>query len=384
MRGTKFLCTLLLMFATLLALVNPAEAVIGKGQAIIVGGDMAAARAEAKRQAMREAIEQAVGVRVESQTEVQNFMVISDEISMRSDGYGIVNRVVSEKVVGEILYLELDITASADKIRSTVQDLKAKLQANLEDSQIRGRVQVAIVERDSRGVSKYDPEMSDYFIERMKLQGFEARNNDEVVQYMVHHANDADLRVQARRIARGGGREDENSILRGTLTVDSTRKMSNGYEATVKASFEMIGLDSNAVDTVSRYFKAIGKTERDAIEAAKENATCKAMESLALQALETAQSEMKGGNVNIKTTLVFSNVTDFQNQFAAIQNGVKAAKCKIIRMTNPDATTVSLYVSTDAYSDLGSLKIAVMNSIPGVRPNGENEGVGSTKLLFTF
>ena len=251
-----------MMSALLFSMIAPAEAVVAKGEAIIVGGDVAAARAEAKRQAMRNAIEQAVGVKVSSRTEVQNFMVISDEISMRAEGYGIINRVVSEKISGEILQLELDVSVSSDKIRATVQDLRSKLEANLEDSQIRGRVQVAIVERNVGGVTKYDPEMSDYFIERMKLQGFEARNNDEVVEYMICHANDPDLRIQARRIARG-------------------------CEAQVKASFEMIGLDSNVVDTVSRYYKAIGKTEHDAIETAKENATCAAMESLALQALET-------------------------------------------------------------------------------------------------
>ena len=219
-----------MMSALLFSMIAPAEAVVAKGEAIIVGGDVAAARAEAKRQAMRNAIEQAVGVKVSSRTEVQNFMVISDEISMRAEGYGIINRVVSEKISGEILQLELDVSVSSDK------DLRSKLEANLEDSQIRGRVQVAIVERNVGGVTKYDPEMSDYFIERMKLQGFEARNNDEVVEYMICHANDPDLRIQARRIARG-------------------------CEAQVKASFEMIGLDSNVVDTVSRYYKAIGKTD---------------------------------------------------------------------------------------------------------------------------
>ena len=79
---------------------------------------------------------------------------------------------------------------------------------------------------------------------------------DEVIQYMTNHANDTDLRVQARRIARGGERDGANSSLRGTLTVDSAQKVAGGYEAQVKASFEMIGLDSNEVDTVSRYFRA--------------------------------------------------------------------------------------------------------------------------------
>ena len=373
------------MSAIIFNLSMTVEATIGKGQAVIVDGDISTARTNAKREAMRDAIENAVGVHVQSETEVQNFMVISDEITMKSDGYGIVNSVISEKQVGDIFYIELDVTTSPDRIRSTVEDLRGKLEANIDGSNIRGVVQVAIVEREGNGASRYDPEMSDYFIERMKLNGFRAENNDNVIQYMIQHANDPDLRIQTRRIARGDGREEANSILRGTMTIEDVHKVSDGYEAEVKASFEMIGLESSLVDTTSRYYKAIGSTSKEAVRKAKSEATRQAMESLAMQALETLQDEKRGGATNIKMTAVFQNINDYPNQFAAIKTGLQNAKCKIIRVTRPNATTISIYLSSDSYSNSGELQMAIEAAIPGIQQGfGGNENIGSQKLLFTF
>ena len=353
-----------------------AEAVIAKGYAPIVNGDIDGARKEARKQAMRDAVEAVAGVKVESTTEVANFELVKDEIILRSDGYVNINRVIKEEAQGNIFYVELDITASAERIRTFAQDIKSQLEANVNDSNSRGGIMVAVVQRDRGGSYSYEPTMGDYLNAKLKLTGFRAVTNDNVLQYLVYHATDPDVRVKARAVAKD---------LRGVLNVDSVNKVNGLYEATVQASFELIGLDSSEVDVYSKYVKGVAATEREAIFNAKGNATREAMESLSKQALETVQSENRGGYINIKTTVVIENVTNYQAQYPLIKTGLDGAHCKIIRMTRPNATSLAFFISTDSYSSLGELETALLSSISGIQPGINKEGeLGATKIRLMF
>ncbi len=57
------------------------------GYAAIVGGDQSSAFTEAKRAALREAVEEGVGVLLSSQTRVENFAVLQDDILTSTEGY---------------------------------------------------------------------------------------------------------------------------------------------------------------------------------------------------------------------------------------------------------------------------------------------------------
>ena len=377
----------LFMFAVGMILsgsISPAEAVIVKGYAPIVNGDIEGAKKEARKQAMREAVEAEAGVHVQSTTEVANFEVVKDEIVLKSDGYITINRVVKEENQGNIFYVELDITASTERIRQFAQDLKSQLDANVNESNSRGGIMVAVVQKNPGGSYSYDPTIGDYLNAKLKLVGFKAVTNDSVVQYLIYHATDPDVRIKARAIAKEN-REVENALLRGVLDIESVRKVNGLYEATINASFELIGLDSSEVDVYSKYIKGVAATEREAIFNAKENATREAMESLAKQALETVQNENRGGYINIKTSVVIDNVTNYQAQYPLIKAGLDKAQCKIIRMTRPGATSLAFFVSTDAYSNIGELQAMLLSSIPGIQP-GINAGgeLGATKIRLSF
>lgn len=363
---------------------SPAEAVVVKGFAPIVNGDIDGAKKEARKQALREAVEAAVGVHVQSTTEVANFMVVKDEISVKSDGYININRVIAEEVRGNIFYVELDVEASTQKIREFAQDLKSQLDANVNESNSRGGIMTAVVLKNSDGSCTYTPEFGDYINARLKQVGFAAVTNDSVVEYLIYHASDADIRIKARTIAKDN-REAENALLRGVLEVSSVQKVGNAYEATVNASFELIGLDSSTVDVFSKYIKGAAATQAEAVEVAKENATREAMDSLARQALETVQNETRGGYTNIKTTIVIDNVTNYQAQYPLIKAGLENAHCKIIRMTRPSTTSLAFFVSTDSYGNVGELQEALLSAIVGIQP-GVNAGgeLGATKIRLTF
>ncbi|MBR1647876.1 MAG: flagellar assembly protein T N-terminal domain-containing protein [Selenomonadaceae bacterium] len=381
---TKFFVLTFAVCAFFVGTISPAEAVIVKGYAPIVNGDIDGAKKEARKQAMREAVEAAVGVHVQSTTEVANFMVVKDEISLKSDGYVNINRVIKEEVRGEIFYVELDVEASAQRIREFAQDLKSQLDANVNDSNSRGGIMVAVTQKNLSGTYNYTPEFSDYINAKLKQVGLRAVTNDNVVNYLINNYSAPDVRIRARAIA-NQFREEENALLRGVLSEESVRKVNGVYEATVHASFELIGLDSSEVDVFSKFVKGVASTQSEAIFNAKETATREAIDSLAKQALETVQRETRGGYTNIKTTVIVSNVTNYQAQYPAIKAGLANAKCKVIRMTRPNPTTLSFFVSTDAYSVIGELVQALIDSIPGIQQGSGSAGdLGATKIQLMF
>ncbi|MBR4903542.1 MAG: hypothetical protein IKZ53_02645 [Selenomonadaceae bacterium] len=381
---TKILLSTLLVFASSFIMTSSVEATIVEGFAPIINGDISGAKKEAQKQALRSAVEAAVGVHVQSTTEVANLMVVKDEIALKSDGYVNINQVLKEENRGNIFYIKLDVTASAERIREFSQDLKSQLDNNVNESNSRGGIMVAVVQKNSGGSYSYDPRIGDYLNAKLKFVGFKAVTNDNVVNYLIYHATDPDVRVKARAVAKDN-REEENALLRGVLEIESVKKVGGLYEAVINTSFELIGLDSSTVDVFTKYFKGVAATEREAIENAKENATREAMESLAKQALETVQNETRGGYVNIKTTVVISNVTNYQAQYPVIKAGLGNAHCKVIRMTRPNATTLAFFVSSDSYGSVGELQEALLSSISGIQP-GVNVGneLGATKIYLSF
>lgn len=381
---TSFFLPALIICVTIFSANPSAEAVIIKGYAPIFNGDMDGARKEARKQAMRDAIEAVAGVHVQSTTEVANMMVVKDEIVLKSDGYITINRVIKEEARGNIFYVELDINASTEKIRQFAQDLKSQLDANVNESNSRGGIMVAIVQKNSDGSYSYTPEMGDYLNAKLKFVGLKPVTNDNVLNYLIYHSKDPDVRIKARAVAKEN-RESENALMRGVLEVESVKKVSGLYEAIVNASFEVIGLDSSEVDVFSKWVKGVAATEREAIYNAKENATREAMDSLARQALETVQIETKGGYINIKTTVVIDNVINYQAQYPLIKAGLGKAQCKIVRMTRPSMTSLAFFVSTDAYSNVGELQDALLSSIPGIQL-GINAGgeLGASKIRLSF
>lgn len=379
--------TLLKIFLMMFALTfasSSAEAAIFTGCAPIINGDITGAKREARNQAMRAAVEAVVGVKVESTTEVANLMVVKDEIVTKSDGYVTINRVISEEVRGTIFFTELDLTAQAERIRNFARDLRAQLDANVNESNSRGGIMVAVVRKNFDGTCSYDPTVGDYINDKLKAIGLKPYVNDNVNGYIANHANDPDVRVKARAVAKDN-REAENALLRGVTGVESVNRVGNFYEAIVNVSFELIGLDSSDVDVYSKTVRGVGSDRQSAIDNAKETAAREAIDSLARQALETVQDENRGGYVNIKTTVIIDGVTNYAAQYPLIKSAFDGTHCTVIRMTRPSATRLAFFVSATDYANINELQNALLNSIPriqpGINPAGE---LGSTKIYLTF
>ena len=101
------------------------SAEIVEGQAPIIDGNVDQARYAARQDAMRIYVEGKVGVHVQSSTEVDMGMVVSDRILTNSNGYVQLKRVVDEKQANGIYRAELIFQATTPEDQAKVWCNKA-------------------------------------------------------------------------------------------------------------------------------------------------------------------------------------------------------------------------------------------------------------------
>ena len=381
----------ILVFIILCSLASVSYAAeIADGQALIENGNIPKAREDARKDAMRNFVENKLGVRVESTTLVVNNMLVRDNILAKSDGYVSVKRIVKEWQDGDVFFIRMELDADDQKIKTAPADLQAKLKA-LGDNTSRSGIQVAIV-----GTDEYDhlqdlAQLNQYFQSKIEEIGFKTIVNDDVIQYLSRaHVSGAygdklKLNTEVRRIARNT-RSEENAIIRGELSTVKTEKLSNGmYKAITIASFELLGLDSNEVNTFNEYFTAIDVNANSAVRKAYDLATQKAAESLGQKALETVQNEYRGGVKTIKTIVRFAGITDRIGQRQAIVDGLNSIGCHIIRTAFSGDGRFTAFVECSSFSTSGELTDAIIKNVPGAAQGNVNEAeLGSSKLDFTF
>jgi hypothetical protein len=102
---------------------KPGEMVVTvEGMGAIIAGDKAKAEEDAVNDALRNAVEQVVGMHVESQTLVENFVVVQDRILSRTRGFVSAYRVVSREEEPDLIRVKVEATV---KEADLVSDLDA-------------------------------------------------------------------------------------------------------------------------------------------------------------------------------------------------------------------------------------------------------------------
>lgn len=112
-------------------------------------------RTEAIQDAMRTAVGQAVGVAVESKTQVENFVVMKDAISTKTEGVVTTYTITKETPLSSTYEVEMDATVSLDPIKASVASLE----------QLIGGIRFLVM-YDSRKLSADSAKYYDYAIER--------------------------------------------------------------------------------------------------------------------------------------------------------------------------------------------------------------------------
>ena len=381
-----------LIISTLLCIfsLSPlASAQVVKGQAYIENGNITKAAADARKDAMRSFVESELGVKIDSTTEVVNSVLVRDSIIAKSDGYVLVKKVISEGSVGQVYEVTLDLEANKNMIETAATDLPGRLKAISEDS-TRSGINVAIV-GDNAGASGNTAYYNDYFVGMLKNIGFRAEVNDDVVKFLgsnVNTMNEMSLNAEVRRIGRLGDRSAANSIIRGHVGLDRrAEKIGQGsYRAIAYINCEMIGYDNNAVDVATGHYSYVASNPVEAERMALETALKVAAETLGQQALQTVQTEFRGGVHNIKATLIFTGVNGSGDTKNAIVNGLQGANCRIIRSAFTTNGEFQAFVETTDYNTLEEVKNGIIKSLQGSFPRiidaPDGGQVGSTKLKF--
>ena len=240
------------------------------GQAYIENGNISKASANARKNAMRSYVEEKLGVQVKSTTEVVNNMLVRDSIVARANGYLLVKKVVSERILGEIYQVTLELEASNDLINSMTKDVAAQLLAIDEDSSRNG-VHVAIVDEDIKNTVLWNS----YFTGMLKQAGFRAEINDDVVLYLsqnINNFNDLKMNTEIRRIGRTGDRGTANAVIRGRVGLArKTEKIAErSYKAVAQVNCELIGYDNNSIDVAAGYYYYVADNAELAEQMAKE------------------------------------------------------------------------------------------------------------------
>ncbi len=120
--SVKVLKGLLAVCVAVLALVSPSLAqeeskmVTGEGVAVIHNGQKDIARDAAIQDAQQRAVEQAIGVLIDSQTQVENYQVISDKIMSQTKGYIKRYNITNEVDEGNLLRVFINAEVSLGKL----------------------------------------------------------------------------------------------------------------------------------------------------------------------------------------------------------------------------------------------------------------------------
>ena len=374
----------ILLLSTTFTVQAFAQAVMGT--APVISGDVEGAKERARTDAMRKYVESKIGVHVSSSTEVVRNMVVADKISAASEGYVLVKKVISEKVQDGICVVVLDLEADDKKIQTAPDQLSERLRLLSRDSSRHG-VQVAISGRGRFGQKMDTDILNSYMQAKLEDIGFYVVVNDEVRSYMDAHPNEPSgvLGAEARRLAKSvsHGRVEANSILRGTVNTLSVKKLGERYEAVVNASFEMIGLDSNASDTYFENVAAVGSSAKGAEDAAVTEAVRRASDMLGARSLLREQEETRGGVRHIAVTLRFRNASSDERR-QIVRNALETTGCRVIRaVMNGNDMLVS--VEAVRYNSIQELSDAITEAAPSIHIGQESESeLGSTKVEFSF
>ena len=387
MRKAKRFCWLPLLLVLALFFWSPSAcfAEVVQGQAVIDPSNPAKARSDAMQDAMRTFVEMKVGVHVTSSTETSMGMVVSDKILAQSDGYVQVNKIVKEWQQGSIYCVKMDLTASDQKIKTAVDDLYGRLQAqHQQDDEDRTSIVVAVTGRDEQGKLIVTDSLMKYIQSKMEDAGFKVSGADEAKSYMDSQTDLDNPAVSAniRRLARNE-QEDANSLLRGTLSVTSVKSVNGFYQATVHESFELIGFATSEVNTFDDYYTAVDADRELAIRKAQDLATRHAVDSLGQKALLTAQDMTRGGTQHFKTVIMVSGITDRAGQPQQIRQALQQSGCRIIRSSFTSAGIFKLFVEGEGSAE--TLKQKMLEKVSGIQEgNTDENAMGSTKMYLTF
>ncbi len=142
--------------------------IVAEGVGVVIQADQAIARDRAVEDALRKAVEQSVGTLVESETQVRNYQVLSDDIYSHSSGYVQSYQIINESLEGNILKITVKAAVS---LGSLTDDLRAVgiLLKRLDKPRI-----IVVIDEKNTALDEDTPlhQTEDTLIEKLSAKGF--------------------------------------------------------------------------------------------------------------------------------------------------------------------------------------------------------------------
>lgn len=146
---------------------NETEILVEGVAALEFQGGIDIARDHAIDDALRKAVEQGVGAYINSETQVNNFQLISDEIYSRTRGYVSSYRIINEERVGDLYRVVIRAVVNTDGIENDLAAIGILL-----GEQGRPRVMVVVKEFSEMSDLSDDSSMGSIMFETMLLDHF--------------------------------------------------------------------------------------------------------------------------------------------------------------------------------------------------------------------
>ena len=308
------------------AVQTEAKEVVATGLGSIVGGDVAHARDDAVEDALRNGLEQALGLIVESETLVENFQLIEDNILSKTQGYVQKYDVVREGKRSEELY-EVSVRALV-KMSNLKDDFEA-VRALIRRKNT-PRMMVMIEERnigEAPGHYNYfEADLSTAetaIMEALMPKGFKFVDPSTVKQNLDREKAAAILEGDVSQAAAVGRRVGAEVVLTGKALAKATE--TEAFGAKIRSQQATISVRAISTDTGDIIATNTSQGKYSHIDdvtggtMAIQNACAKLSEVIVTQILDRWQADVSSGTT---ITLKIRGVANYA-QLSQIKDGLK-------------------------------------------------------------
>lgn len=327
--------------------------------------------------AKRNFVESKIGTKIDSETEMVNYVVVRDHVVAQSTGYVTQKAVISCGFKGNTYEVYLDLEAR--ETIAEVLDPKQFLQ-NMSRNASRSGIDVAFIDDDNKGRERW----SDAVSQSLNMQGFKCTHNREVIKFMSENTsmNLDDFALDAEIRERGiKGRRGSHAIAHGHIRTRVKPILIDGnYYAVAEIYGKVVGYESDVIDPVSVRAEGYGRTPADAEDNAKQAVCNQASNVLAKMATETIQREERGGVRELDTMFIFKGGVNGAQESDWIIDALEKSNCEVIR-SGFDGPDFMVYVESTAFGKMGDLVRRVMGSLRAQYPSATNSDNGNEQII---
>ena len=368
---------LALLVVTPVAWSQETKTVTAEGVAAIQGGAQDMARDAALEDAQKRAVEQAIGILIDSQTQVENYQLISDKILSQTKGYITRYNIAGETVEGTLLRVRINAEVSLGKLTDDLSGIGILL-----GQMHKPRTMIMIAEQNIghewyawwwgyHGQQTDIGVVENTFIDVFTQKGFE---------FIDHDAAEKNIKVTAAYKVQD-------------LTSDQARTLGNQADAEVvivgKAVAKLYGgigggmksvqadLSARAIRTDTGQVLASATTHGAAVHITDETAGMEALKKAAKAAADqmvdkilAVYSREAGGTKSVNITVTGLNKTQFVKFKDVLRNQVRGIKDLHERSFSGNTAKISVDCKGSAQSlsdelllkDFGTFAVEVVGS----------------------